>query len=1032
MPLRTLKRSEIKPIESAYKPQKSAHNVWRGRAKTAGDLHVKQFGDSNSDKSHAVLEAVYSDMYKKVLAKQVPDVYLVVDDDGRVYGLASETLKDFESFRDYESRHQSVELSPEHKQQLAKMLAIAFWLGENDLHPNNWGFATVDGQTMVVKIDHDMSLWPFTQAVKAAPFLDPHSQFPITGHNLEHFPNVDDAPRFWLGKKTPAAREKNKYSQQAREYFNALETNRDFIVGKWQALLDITQFDVQDWLGIFNDRFAKNVDFLPQISPYLKYRQEAVHYLLLQNEGFKSWWRSQPNTFQWQHLAFEKTLSAYERYKESVSQARASAVEKRNLAALLSAHLKQIDNALINAKAKLQYKLIEQSVFLDREGFDNERCKQVIKEVEELTSSLEKTRQSYLTALAGIDPELVSAHLMTSSALISYFTNQRLVSALMQVTNNANRLRLDGINLEAIDVEGLGANQLDFNVIYDTKLLLFQGKDRETAFTQTLNELGDFNERRIELFKQLALQTTLADFQRVTFDSVERSDFDVNHATIEFLDLPEDLQAIRLEFETLKSSATTHELNLNFKSKVADFQIKLDEVNGLLKNRPEFKEIQAEFGYWAIDQIYLPKKDYEAALFVLEKMHFNTDEYLSAVKNIVAVLKDHNQFARAIALLDSTCQKVGEQDANYVELNGLREQLINDSASDSHFDLEKLSLEDWGSLQDLLTEIDAVPLENIQRLLNTTYRDWQRIELNFAKLAESLKSFVERIARDDSQVDKLSAILLGLPNRSEIYSEQLLEKVELLSRFITSIRQRFTAELSQSEADKEVAAKLDLLNEFTASIDLKQVALLIEKARLTLNYGDLPGALDLAKQLTNEEMRFVLQGELNQFHLALADTLSANGDKIAALNVLNEIPQEARGSEVTTKIEAIISALTQSGAGNSDDRALSASEAEEFNHYLKLLHLLNDNLAPSNAKSVVKLSKYLSDADYRQLMQQTWGDERPIQTLMRQAWSDEDFKQAVMQAIYSEPDRSLLYQAVRTGDERTLQRIVSICRDHLA
>lgn len=166
---------------------------------------------SNVDKKITEIEAFNGLCYRLLLNDRSPKVRCVYNEYGLRDGIISEAILNFQSLHDYYVNHrderdelQSPSQSDLIKSGIGRILAAAYCEEENDLHGGNIGYDP--DLKKAYKIDHDQATWPLTCIdAKKDPDrvetneahrnfgLKPTEAFPITQHDLSHFPHLRDA-----------------------------------------------------------------------------------------------------------------------------------------------------------------------------------------------------------------------------------------------------------------------------------------------------------------------------------------------------------------------------------------------------------------------------------------------------------------------------------------------------------------------------------------------------------------------------------------------------------------------------------------------------------------------------------------------------------------------------------------------------------------------------------------------------------------------------------------------------------------------
>lgn len=244
------------------------------------------------------IEAGVAALYKLIKPKHIPKVRAVhkpdpITAEPRFYATVSQEFPDFMDLQTFLGTEFG---APGHEAKdkklldflaengLAEMCALSYFFEEDDCHLGNIGIS--DGR--VVRIDFDMSAYSLVKGVRGERFAT-SAQFPITQHDLSHFPCVKDATPFYWPTTYQMLSGSRGYSGRAVELFSSLEHNETFRAKSYATFLKIICTPDAAMCAALTSHIADAAE-AEKIASYFIARKSELRKKLLACPKFKKWW----------------------------------------------------------------------------------------------------------------------------------------------------------------------------------------------------------------------------------------------------------------------------------------------------------------------------------------------------------------------------------------------------------------------------------------------------------------------------------------------------------------------------------------------------------------------------------------------------------------------------------------------------------------------------------------------------------------------------------------------------------------------
>ncbi len=233
----------------------------------------------------AQIEAATSESLRIVRGECAALVRPVVDSKGNVIGSISYEISTFQSFSG-QSMSASVMLS----MGIIEELVARYVRMEDDLHIYNIGIAKDLG---VVGIDFDMTWYPFTVSFKGGDRTISYGPaatiFPITDHDIDHFPAIRDAkPCYWPTRSPGNGNLMKSYSNM--DEFLKMGDDSKVVHYKYQAFLKELLIDKQTHYQVLArnfERTEKAESTFKDFKSVVEARYDDLEDKLINNRGFR-------------------------------------------------------------------------------------------------------------------------------------------------------------------------------------------------------------------------------------------------------------------------------------------------------------------------------------------------------------------------------------------------------------------------------------------------------------------------------------------------------------------------------------------------------------------------------------------------------------------------------------------------------------------------------------------------------------------------------------------------------------------------
>lgn len=247
------------------------------------------------------IEAGVAGLYRLIKPRHIPKVRVVHKPDSittepRFYATVSQEFPNFLDLQSYlgpefgspsyEAKDKvSIDFLVENG--FAEICALSYFFEEDDFHLKNVGIS----EGYVVRIDFDMSAYSLVKKIRGERLIAGSAEFPITAHDLSHFPCIKDATPFYWPTTYQLLSGPRGYTGRAVELFSLLEKNEKFRAKSYAAFLKIVCTPDAAMRATLKSHIADEAE-AEKVTMHFVARKKELKEKLLTCPIFKKWWEN--------------------------------------------------------------------------------------------------------------------------------------------------------------------------------------------------------------------------------------------------------------------------------------------------------------------------------------------------------------------------------------------------------------------------------------------------------------------------------------------------------------------------------------------------------------------------------------------------------------------------------------------------------------------------------------------------------------------------------------------------------------------